>query len=155
MSIELLMTNYYNEIFQKKLILITIIISNLWLLFLFLPNLFPNNFELFIFNKIFCGKICHQIPERLFNQFFLPLSVCNRCAGIYLGLSIGSLISLFYLFKNTLYILLVSFLILCFDVFCIWIGVYSYNLFTSFSTGLVFGVALIQLFISNFHKEKT
>jgi len=34
--------------------------------------------------------ICHQIPERSFALFNYPLPVCHRCAGLYLGMLLGS-----------------------------------------------------------------
>jgi len=36
---------------------------------------------------------CHQSPERSFALAGLPLAVCHRCSGIYLGLFAGSLLA--------------------------------------------------------------
>jgi uncharacterized membrane protein len=36
---------------------------------------------------------CHQLPERSFALAGLPLAVCHRCSGIYLGLFAGALLS--------------------------------------------------------------
>jgi uncharacterized membrane protein len=35
---------------------------------------------------------CHQIPERTLSVG-VPMLVCSRCAGLYLGMSLGALIS--------------------------------------------------------------
>jgi uncharacterized membrane protein len=33
--------------------------------------------------------ICHQIPDRSFHLYGLPLAVCSRCTGIYIGFAVG------------------------------------------------------------------
>jgi uncharacterized membrane protein len=40
------------------------------------------------------SRICHQRPERSFHLFAVQLPVCARCAGIYAGAAIGSLLTL-------------------------------------------------------------
>jgi uncharacterized membrane protein len=40
------------------------------------------------------SRICHQRPERSFHLFDAQLPVCARCAGIYAGAAIGSLLAL-------------------------------------------------------------
>jgi len=40
------------------------------------------------------SRICHQRPERSFHLFASQLPVCARCAGIYAGAAIGSLLAL-------------------------------------------------------------
>jgi uncharacterized membrane protein len=40
------------------------------------------------------SRICHQRPERSFHLFAAQLPVCARCAGIYTGAAIGSLLAL-------------------------------------------------------------
>ena len=40
------------------------------------------------------SRICHQRPERSFHLFAAQLPVCARCAGIYAGAAIGSLLAL-------------------------------------------------------------
>ncbi len=40
------------------------------------------------------SRICHQRPERSFHLFAVQLPVCARCAGIYAGAAIGSLLAL-------------------------------------------------------------
>jgi uncharacterized membrane protein len=39
--------------------------------------------------------ICHQRPERSFEAFGLPLPVCGRCTGIYLGAALAAAATLF------------------------------------------------------------
>jgi uncharacterized membrane protein len=38
------------------------------------------------------AQVCHQIPERSFFLRGHPIAVCHRCAGIYFGLLLGSLL---------------------------------------------------------------
>jgi len=40
------------------------------------------------------AHICHQRPERSFHLFAAQLPVCARCAGIYAGGAIGTLLAL-------------------------------------------------------------
>jgi uncharacterized membrane protein len=40
------------------------------------------------------SMICHQRPERSFSAGALPLPVCARCTGVYVGGAIGSCVAL-------------------------------------------------------------
>jgi uncharacterized membrane protein len=40
----------------------------------------------------FFSPICHQIPERSFHLFGVPLAVCARCIGIYTGATLGAFV---------------------------------------------------------------
>jgi uncharacterized membrane protein len=40
------------------------------------------------------SQICHQHPDRSFHLFGAQLPVCARCAGIYAGAAVGSMIAL-------------------------------------------------------------
>jgi len=35
---------------------------------------------------------CHQLPERTLSIHGVPMLVCSRCAGIYLGVALGALL---------------------------------------------------------------
>jgi uncharacterized membrane protein len=37
------------------------------------------------------APVCHQMPERSFAAWGLPLAVCARCAGMYAGFALGAL----------------------------------------------------------------
>ena len=41
---------------------------------------------------LFFSKICHQIPERSFFIFGKQLAVCSRCAGLYFGFLLGTIL---------------------------------------------------------------
>ncbi|MFH1788553.1 MAG: DUF2085 domain-containing protein [Candidatus Altiarchaeota archaeon] len=91
---------------------------------------------------------CHQMPERSFMVSGVPLPVCARCIGIYVGSAAGLFAPLLYPKKsvkfNSIKILVVTVMPLILD------GVYqssfaaaeSPNLFR-FATGLIFGFGLI------------
>jgi len=40
---------------------------------------------------MFLGNICHQLPTRSLRILGLPLSLCSRCFGIYLGIFIAGI----------------------------------------------------------------
>jgi uncharacterized membrane protein len=41
--------------------------------------------------SFFFSFVCHQIPERSFHLWGIPLAVCSRCSGVYAGFFIGVL----------------------------------------------------------------
>ncbi|MDH7515840.1 MAG: DUF2085 domain-containing protein [Bacteroidota bacterium] len=38
--------------------------------------------------RLFFAPVCHQDPARSFMLFGVPLSVCNRCAGVYIAFTL-------------------------------------------------------------------
>ncbi len=93
-----------------------------------------------ILKKIY-GTVCHQLDEKTFsiegNKFF----VCARCTGIYLGAFIISFSSLFSFKKITggLKPLYFSMIPLLLDVTFTSLGIYPYNKYLAFATGIFFG----------------
>ncbi len=95
--------------------------------------------------EMFLSYFCHRLPSRSFWISEVPMGLCSRCTGIYLGM----LISLcFFLFnkrdiaKKHLPMFLLFLIPLLIDGTLQYIGLYlSYNLIR-FATGLLFGVAI-------------
>jgi uncharacterized membrane protein len=40
----------------------------------------------------FFSFVCHQIPERSFHLWGVPMAVCSRCSGVYVGFLVGVLL---------------------------------------------------------------
>jgi uncharacterized membrane protein len=101
---------------------------------------------------LFFSPICHQIPERSFSLLGRTLTVCHRCAGIYLGLFLGSLIPFdsrlpasplarrIWILGATAPLLL--------DVALPSFGVWTNGSVTRFTTGLIFGAMLASLLLA-------
>jgi len=68
------------------------LIAVTWLALLILAPLLPVPIAAMLY--ALGSRICHQRPERSFHLFAAQLPVCARCAGIYAGAAIGSLLML-------------------------------------------------------------
>jgi len=85
--------------------------------------------------------VCHQEESKLIYFDGYATNTCARCTGIYIGLLLASLLSIF---KTTskipgikyLFIFAVPMLI---DVILYSIGIYKYSKEAAFATGLLFG----------------
>ena len=99
----------------------------------------------------FCfAPICHQIPERSFALFGAPLAVCHRCAGIYLGMLLGSFINnraMHRSAKTRRFWVLSGIVPLLLDVIAPVAGLWSGTGCTRFSTGLLFGIVISSLLV--------
>ena len=98
---------------------------------------------LYPFIKKSYSLVCHQETGKLIYFGSAATTVCARCTGIYLGLLLASLISIFKTIKNipdTKYIVVFA-LPMIIDVILYSIGIYSYSKVIAFSTGLLFGSA--------------
>ena len=101
--------------------------------------------------------ICHQEKVKLITSHGFESLVCSRCAGIYIGLLTGSLLSIFRKpLKNTsIKILLICTALMLLDITAYSTGIYHYSKLIAFITGFLLGSAafsyfyngLIQLFI--------
>jgi uncharacterized membrane protein len=97
--------------------------------------------------------VCHQIPERSFMLSGFPLAVCHRCTGIYLGMFIGCFIE-----NNAVHggpqtrrlLVAVAILPLGIDALMPMTGVWTNNVLSRFSTGLLFGILISSLVVHGF-----
>ncbi len=98
---------------------------------------------LYPFLKILYSHVCHQQPEKVLSIDGHNLLVCSRCAGIYIGSLLSSLILLFVpIFKisNIKYLIFATAPMLI-DVILYSIGVYTYSKELALFSGILFGIA--------------
>lgn len=94
--------------------------------------------------------VCHQIPERSFFIAGIPLAVCHRCSGIYLGLLAGSFLKNAFMdrsLKIRRVWVMAAVIPLLLDVLLPLIGSGTNVPTGRFLTGLLFGTMLSSLFI--------
>ncbi len=77
-----------------------LLLLGIWILFSFIPMIFPNDGIIQLSAKYFYGETCHQIPERSFSIDHKFILVCSRCLGIYFGTFFGLIIFSFLRFKK-------------------------------------------------------
>jgi len=102
-----------------------------------------------LFHKIYSG-VCHQIDYKTFSAFGYHFHVCARCSGIYLGVLIGSILSLFYYNHKHLkirYLYFGAFPMLT-DVIFQSMDIVPYIKISAFVTGLIFGFTVFAFFLS-------
>lgn len=117
-----------------------------------------------ILSKFYSG-VCHQHEIKLLEVFGIQSMVCSRCAGIYAGVLLLSLVLLFINVKQKLNIkfLFLFAIPLILDVVFYNLGLYNYSKTLAFSSGIFFGSAgfyyfytgLEKLFSEQKLKEKT
>jgi uncharacterized membrane protein len=92
--------------------------------------------------------VCHQSVSSEINFGSAHLLVCARCAGIYLGALLISIIMLFNLLKLKLSLipLLMFSAPLVIDAFAVRLNIYAYSKTMAFITGLMFG-AIVLIYI--------
>ncbi len=106
------------------------------------------------FLKQACSTVCHQDPNKIISDGIRETLVCSRCAGIYLGTLLSSIILLF--FNNIKAPPLKVFIMFAFpmllDVILYSIGIYSYSKIIAFITGLLLGSMAFLYFYDGFKK---
>jgi len=83
---------------------------------------------------------CHQLSDRSFHMGGVPLAVCARCAGVYLGLFTGGLIFMVFRKPMPKYLLL-PMALLALDGLINFAGVINTPALVRFSVGLCAGVS--------------
>jgi uncharacterized membrane protein len=99
------------------------------------------------------APVCHQDPIRSFTLFGIPLAVCHRCSGIYLGLFLLSLLppawSVRMLVPGRRRILVVAASVpLLMDALLPLAGLWENTPASRFITGLIFGAMLSSLLVT-------
>ncbi|MBI9072239.1 MAG: DUF2085 domain-containing protein [Melioribacteraceae bacterium] len=111
------------------------------------------------------SNVCHQNPGRLISESGNHSMVCSRCAGIYSGVLLFSIILLFLCSKSglSIYPLFIGLLPMLADVILTSLDIYEYSKTIAFITGLLSGSVVIfyihdainKLFIELRSEDKT
>lgn len=137
---------------KEKYTLIFLIVGFIWCVGIISPVIFQNN-KTFLAAKPFLNQVyssvCHQEHAKTIKIYDEEIFVCSRCAGIYIGVLLAILVSLFILPKNgLLQILIFSSVLLLSDVILSSTGIYNYSKYFALSTGLFFGLTLFIFLLS-------
>jgi uncharacterized membrane protein len=146
---------------DKSLLLRIIIFFSLsfWCIGFLLPIFYSvQNPVVFFFVKNIYASVCHQVNSKCITIGSGQMFVCARCAGIYFGGLTAVVLSLvlFTPFIGNRFLFL-SVLPLLTDVFFTTIKIYNYSQILAFSTGILFGIVLSLVILSeleNFFNQK-
>lgn len=131
-------TQRLRNILIRLLVLFFLII---WILGFLQPILLTgeNFFYKFLLKNLY-SKVCHQKSFKCIETANASMLVCARCAGIYFGILLTGLLTLFnkIRFKSN-QILLSAALPLLADVSLTFAEIYDYSQFLALSTGLILG----------------
>jgi len=96
------------------------------------------------------SPLCHQLPARCFVILGRPIAVCHRCAGIYLGIFLGSLVRNEFMHSSAkirrLFLMAASVPLLL-DFLLQFAGIWQGSALSRFGTGLVFGMVAAWLLL--------
>lgn len=121
-------------------------------------KLYPKSIIILPFIKKTYSLVCHQNSEKIIELNCGHTFVCSRCVGIYSGILLVSIFSLFIKkeIKINLKLLSISTIPLMIDVFLTSMNIYTYSKTLAFFTGLFFGSVLFLYFykslINLFHE---
>ena len=143
----------------KKYLIIFFIFICLWCFGIISPVVF-HNVKAFLIAKPFLNQVyatvCHQSPEKTISVVGENIFVCSRCAGIYLGLLLTSIISFFIILKEKKFnFLLLTFALLLLDVTFSTFKIYNYSKVIALLTGLFLGSALLLFVLEQLNYFKT
>jgi len=132
----------------KLLIFILISIWYAGIFFECLTKLYPESIIIFPFIKKTYSLICHQEHGKLIELNCGHLLVCSRCTGIYSGILLLSIVSLFIKkeLHTNLKFLFMSAILIIIDILLVSLNIYSYSKTIAFVTGLFFGSVLFLYF---------
>lgn len=133
-------------------LLITIWYSGIFIYFFLL--FFPPLVYAFPFVNHLYSLVCHQNPAKLITIYDGHTLVCARCTGIYSGVFLISLISLFTTKINieSRKLFYISLIVLLLDVLMTTFKIYEYSKLVAFSTGIFFGGVIFLYFRSALNK---
>jgi len=98
----------------------------------------------------FFSPVCHQAPERSFELLGIPLAVCHRCSGIYLGLFLGSMLRNPWIHRSPAARrrwILAAAVPLVLDALLPCCGLWVNTAASRFATGLCFGIPVASLVV--------
>lgn len=100
-------------------------------------------------------NVCHQQQEKLFELFAIKLFVCWRCAGIYLGAFAAAFLNLLISREIQIsnYLFIASSIPMIVDVILYSSGVYYYNNWIAFSTGVIFAIIMFNYISAAFENK--
>lgn len=138
--------------------IILIILLTFWCIGMISPVIFQNEHSYLIakpfLNQIY-STVCHQQAHKTINVGEDKILVCSRCAGIYFGVWIAAILSLFVLpKKHSFDFLILTFILLLFDVALAYIRIYNYSKLTAAITGLLFGSSVLLFLLNELHHNK-
>lgn len=122
----------------------------IWIIGFLTPILFriDNPITQFFLTRSY-SNLCHQDVEKCIVVINKSMLVCARCAGIYVGAFVAGLIGLF---KKSYEInfskIIIMSLPMILDVFFSTTGIYPYSRTISCITGLLFGIMIYMIVIS-------
>lgn len=130
-----------NNIIRSILVLITAI----WIFGFSFNSFFPESQKAAVLNPIikkFYSNVCHQDSEKLCLLNGKTILVCPRCAGIYIGILVGIILSFIFISPLKLKFLIVAGFLILLDVILSTSALYKYSKHFAFVTGLFFGISL-------------
>ncbi len=137
--------------------LLIVLLLTLWLFGIFIEwfiPVFPNTAVAIPFLQKSYSLVCHQQPQKLLGESVYHSLVCSRCAGIYLGFYLVSIVSLFYVIKKEpkLKILVIAVIPMIADVTLYSLGFYDYSKTLALLTGFLLGSVGFLYFYSALKK---
>jgi len=145
--------------YSKKYLIIFFIFICLWCFGIISPAVFHDQKAFFIakpFLSQVYSTVCHQQHEKTISIVGENIFVCSRCAGIYLGLLLTSIISFFIILKEKKFnFLLLTFAFLLLDVIFSTFKIYNYSKVIALLTGLFLGSALLLFVLEQLNFFKT
>lgn len=105
-------------------------------------------------NKTYSG-LCHQEAQKLISCGFNHTLVCSRCAGIYIGAFISSIVAFLYIpkFRLSRNYLIYAGAPMLLDVAFVFCGVYDYSKTAAFLTGFLLGSVSFFYILYGFQKS--
>lgn len=104
----------------------------------------------------FFRDVCHQQPDRMFEVGNSFPAICSRCTGIYSGITLG----LWASFAGVVYsvelprtvvisIIILTTLVIGIDIAAQWINLWEGTNFQRAVLGLIWGVAIVSIVLTN------
>ncbi|HMQ69720.1 MAG TPA: DUF2085 domain-containing protein [Ignavibacteria bacterium] len=152
---------YIDSVFSKKIYLIILLFTTLWVLLIFLAPFLMATGEtgekISSVIYLFFSKVCHQDDGRSFHMFGHILGVCSRCVWIYSGFFTGILsYPLIKKINNvklpSVWFLIIPVVILGADVFADITGILKNTFFSRSVTGFIIGFTLVFFLYPGFLK---